>query len=48
MDRSSANAVAREYVAGHPLGNREAVSDTFFHDLNHLARGNAQAPDCVC
>ncbi len=30
------NAVAREYVAGHPLGNREPVSDTFFHDLNRL------------
>ena len=30
------HAVAREYVAGHPLGNREVVSDTFFHDLNRL------------
>ena len=30
------NAVAREYVAGHPLGNREPVSDTFFPDLNRL------------
>ena len=29
-------AVAREYVAGHPLGNREKVSDSFFHDLEDL------------
>jgi hypothetical protein len=33
------NAVAREYVAGHPLGNREAVSDSFFHELHQLLRG---------
>jgi hypothetical protein len=33
------NAVAREFVEGHPLGNREAVPDTFFHDLHHLLRG---------
>jgi hypothetical protein len=30
------HAVAREYVAGHPLGNRERVSDSFFIDLSHL------------
>jgi hypothetical protein len=30
------NAVAREYVAGHPLGNREPVSDLFFSELSHL------------
>ncbi len=30
------HAVAREYVAGHPLGNREAVPDSFFHDLHRL------------
>jgi hypothetical protein len=33
------NAVAREYIAGHPLGNREPVADTFFHDLDRLLRG---------
>ena len=33
------NAVAREYVAGHPLGNREAVPDSFFPDLNRLLQG---------
>ena len=32
------NAVARDYVAGHPLGNRELVSDTFFHDLDCLLK----------
>jgi len=36
------HAVAREYVAGHPLGNREAVPDTFFHDLNRLLQGMHQ------
>ena len=30
------NAVAREFVAGHPLGNREPVADSFFPELNHL------------
>jgi hypothetical protein len=30
------HTVAREYIAGHPLGNREAVPDTFFPDLHHL------------
>ncbi len=30
------NAVAREYVAGHPLGNREPVADAFFPELNRL------------
>ena len=30
------HAVAREYVAGHPLGYRELVSDTFFRDLDNL------------
>jgi hypothetical protein len=29
-------AVAREYVAGHPLGNRETVPDTFFPELRQL------------
>ena len=33
------NAVAREYVAGHPLGNRERVSDSFFPNLDRLLRG---------
>jgi hypothetical protein len=28
--------VAREYVAGHPLGQREAVPDHFFPDLQRL------------
>ena len=32
------HAVARDYVAGHPLGNREPVSDTFFPDLNRLLK----------
>jgi hypothetical protein len=32
------NAVAREYVAGHPLGNREPVNDAFFHKLADLLR----------
>ena len=27
---SRGNAVAREFVAGHPLGNREIVGDSFF------------------
>lgn len=31
-----ANAVAREFIAGHPLGNREAVSDRFFGELRLL------------
>ncbi len=26
----------REFIAGHPLGDREAVSDTFFHELEML------------
>jgi hypothetical protein len=30
------NAVAREYIEGHPLGNREAVDDRFFHGLAQL------------
>ena len=30
------HAVAREYMAGHPLGNREAVPDTFFSELKRL------------
>jgi hypothetical protein len=30
------HAVAREYVAGHPLGNRETVPDTFFPELREL------------
>ncbi len=28
------NAVARHYIEGHPLGNREAVSESFFPDLS--------------
>jgi hypothetical protein len=32
-------AVAREYIPGHPLGNREAVADAFFPDLDRLLRG---------
>jgi serine/threonine protein kinase len=32
------NAVARDYIEGHPLGDREAVSDPFFHELAHLLR----------
>jgi hypothetical protein len=31
--------VAREFVAGHPLGQREAVPDSFFPDLQRLLRG---------
>ena len=30
------NAVAREFIAGHPLGDREAVSDRFFEELSLL------------
>jgi hypothetical protein len=30
------HAVAREYIAGHPLGSREAVPDRFFPDLQRL------------
>jgi hypothetical protein len=30
------HGVAREYVEGHPLGSREAVSDTFFPGLDRL------------
>ena len=30
------NAVAREFIAGHPLGNHEAVSDRFFGELRLL------------
>jgi len=33
------NAVAREYVVGHPLGNREPVDDHFFHKLERLLQG---------
>jgi hypothetical protein len=32
------NAVAREFIAGHPLGNREPVDDTFFRELRNLLR----------
>lgn len=31
-------AVARQYIAGHPLGSRERVGDSFFHDLQRLLR----------
>ena len=34
--RIAANALAREFIAGHPLGDREAVSDSFFHELTAL------------
>jgi hypothetical protein len=30
------HAVAREYVPGHPLANRESVPDTFFPELQQL------------
>ncbi|APW64188.1 hypothetical protein [Paludisphaera borealis] len=30
------NAVAREYLDGHPLGDREAVNDRFFPELRDL------------
>jgi hypothetical protein len=33
-----ANAVARDFVEGHPLGHREVVPDTFFADLDRLLR----------
>jgi hypothetical protein len=33
------HVVAREYVAGHPLGNREAVPDSFFPNLHRLLQG---------
>jgi len=33
------HAVAREYIAGHPLGNREPVPDAFFDELHRLLRG---------
>jgi hypothetical protein len=32
------NAVAREFVTGHPLGDREAVGESFFHELAALVR----------
>jgi hypothetical protein len=32
------NALAREFIAGHPLGDHEAVSDSFFHELAALVR----------
>jgi hypothetical protein len=32
------NAVAREYVAGHPLRDREPVADLFFDELRTLLR----------
>lgn len=32
------HAVAREYVTGHPLGDREPVDDDFFHKLDQLLR----------
>ncbi len=34
-----ANSVAREFVAGHPLGNREPVPDAFFPELRRLLAG---------
>jgi hypothetical protein len=30
------NGVAREYIEGHPLGNREAVNDSFYPALSTL------------
>ncbi len=33
------HAVARESIAGHPLGNHEAVPDAFFPDLQRLLKG---------
>jgi hypothetical protein len=36
--RPARNAVAREYITGHPLGDREAVGDSFFHELVTLVR----------
>jgi hypothetical protein len=32
------NAVARRYIEGHPLGNREAVNDEFYPALRSLLR----------
>jgi hypothetical protein len=32
------NAVARDYIDGHPLGNAKAVDDLFFHKLASLLR----------
>jgi hypothetical protein len=32
------HAVAREYIPGQPLGNRQAVKDSFFHGLRELLR----------
>jgi hypothetical protein len=32
------NAVARHYIEGHPLGNRELVNDAFFPDLSGLLK----------
>jgi hypothetical protein len=32
------SALARDFVAGHPLGHRELVPDTFFPDLDRLLR----------
>jgi hypothetical protein len=40
--RELRNAVAREFIAGHPLGRREAVSDSFFDELSKLLRSMHQ------
>jgi len=32
------NAVARDFIDGHPLGDREAVNDRFFPELRELLR----------
>jgi hypothetical protein len=36
--RLLSNAVARDFIDGHPLGNREAVDDSFYPSLRSLLR----------
>jgi hypothetical protein len=38
VGRVGKNGVLREFVPGHPLGRREAVSDSFFEDLEAILR----------
>ena len=37
------NAVARDYIEGHPLGNREPVNETFYPALTRPTARNARA-----
>ncbi len=37
------HAVARDYIEGHPLGNREAVNESFYPALRDLLRNASSA-----